>query len=328
MFEVRQYTREQVLEWNNFVENSKQGTFLFNRAYMDYHADRFLDCSLMVYRKGRLYALLPANKIDTTFYSHQGLTYGGLLTNTKVCAEDICKVFLAINEYLNKQGFKHVVYKSIPWIYHKYPAEEDLYALLNVCKARLTIRDISTTIPLLQHLKFTESRKSGIRKAIHSELTIAESEDMEAFWRILNDNLSNKYNTHPVHSLAELKLLKSRFPKSIRLFMAFNKVGNPTGGTLIFETPQVIHTQYISASPEGKSLGSLDLLFDYLINKVYVDRQGYFDFGKSTEENGRKLNAPLIFQKEGFGGRGVCYDSYEWDVMPMDKLNNPVSKGK
>ena len=151
---------------------------------------------------------------------------------------------------------------------------------------------------------------------------------MEAFWRILNDNLSNKYNTHPVHSLAELKLLKSRFSKSIRLFMAFNNVGNPLGGTLIFETPQVIHTQYISASPEGKSLGALDLLFDYLINKVYADRQGYFDFGKSTEENGRKLNAPLIFQKEGFGGRGVCYDSYEWDVMPMDKLNNPVSKGK
>ena len=110
--------------------------------------------------------------------------------------------------------------------------------------------------------------------------------------------------------------------------MAFNKVGNLLGGALIFETPQVIHTQYISASPEGKSLGSLDLLFDYLINKVYADRQGYFDFGKSTEANGQKLNAPLIFQKEGFGGRGVCYDSYEWDVMPMGKLNNPVSKGK
>ena len=219
MFEVRQYTKEQVLEWDNFVQRSKQGTFLFNRSYMDYHADRFLDCSLMVYRKGRLYALLPANKVDTTLYSHQGLTYGGLLTNTKACAEDICEVFLAINEYLNKQGFKHVVYKSIPWIYHKYPAEEDLYALLNVCKARLTIRDISTTIPLPQHLKFTESRKSGIRKAIHSELTIAESEDMEAFWRILNDNLSNKYNTHPVHSLAELTLLKSRCPKSIRLLI-------------------------------------------------------------------------------------------------------------
>ncbi len=328
MFEVRQYTREQVLEWDNFVQRSKQGTFLFNRSYMDYHADRFLDCSLMVYRKGRLYALLPANKVDTTLYSHQGLTYGGLLTNTKACVEDVCKVFLVINEYLYKQGFKHVVYKSIPWIYHKYPAEEDLYALLNVCKARLTIRDISTTIPLLQHLKFTESRKSGIRKATHSELTIAESGNMEAFWGILNDNLSNKYNTHPVHSLAELKLLKSRFPKSIRLFMAFNKVGNPLGGTLIFETPQVIHTQYISASPEGKSLGALDLLFDHLINKVYADRQGYFDFGKSTEENGRKLNAPLIFQKEGFGGRGVCYDCYEWDVMPMAMLNNPVSKGK
>ncbi len=67
MFEVRQYTREQVLEWDNFVQRSKQGTFLFNRSYMDYHADRFLDCSLLVYRKVRLYALLPANKVIQRF---------------------------------------------------------------------------------------------------------------------------------------------------------------------------------------------------------------------------------------------------------------------
>lgn len=179
------------------------------------------------------------------------------------------------------------MYKSIPWIYHKYPAEEDLYALLNVCKARLTIRDISTTIPLLQHLKFTESRKSGIRKATHSELTIAESGDMEAFWGILNDNLSNKYNTHPVHSLAELKLLKSRFPKSIRLFMAFNKVGIPLGGTLIFETPQVIHTQYISASPEERASEHLIFCSIILLIRCMLTDKDTLTLVKAPKRMGR-----------------------------------------
>ena len=50
MFEVKQYTQEQAQEWNEFIEDSRQGTFLFNRSYMDYHADRFQDASLMIYK--------------------------------------------------------------------------------------------------------------------------------------------------------------------------------------------------------------------------------------------------------------------------------------
>ena len=37
----------------------------------------------------------------------------------------------------------------------------------------------------------------------------------------------------------------------------------------------------------------------------------YFDFGTSNEDMGRYLNEGLIYQKEGFGGRAVCYDWYE-----------------
>ncbi|MGG6545868.1 UNVERIFIED_CONTAM: GNAT family N-acetyltransferase, partial [Prevotella sp. 15_C9] len=31
--------------WDRFVRRSKNGTFLMQRDYMDYHADRFQDCS-------------------------------------------------------------------------------------------------------------------------------------------------------------------------------------------------------------------------------------------------------------------------------------------
>lgn len=317
MFEVKQYTQEQTREWNEFVENSRQATFLFNRSYMDYHADKFQDASLMIYRKGQLYALLPANRLDKTLYSHQGLTYGGLLTKKDATTAEICKVFIRINEYLYDTGIQRVVYKPTPWIYHCYPAEEDLYAIIKVCHAQLTARDISSTIPFASRMKFTESRRSGIRKAIRAGVTVCESKDYATFWNILNDNLTNKYSTHPVHSLDELELLHNRFPKSIRLFMAYNVKGIAIGGTVVYEMPQVIHTQYISASKEGKDFGALDFLFDYIINVVYANHKGFFDFGKSTEEQGKVLNTPLIFQKEGFGGRGVCYDCYEWDTNPI-----------
>lgn len=314
MYEITQYTANDAEQWNAFVAIAKQGTFLFHRNYMDYHADRFADCSFVVRAKGRIVALLPANRVDTTLYSHQGLTYGGLLTTEKITAKKVCDIFAQLRQLFREMGIQRVVYKAIPWIYHRLPAEEDLYAITNICGARLVARDISSAFALTDVQKFTESRRSGLRKALRNNIKVSETENFASFWNILNTNLNTKYDARPVHSLDELQLLKSRFPNEIRLFMAFAEDETPLGGTLIYETPCVVHTQYISASVEGKATGALDLLFDYIINKVYKGRKGYFDFGKSTEDEGRILNEPLIHQKEGFGGRGICYDFYEWGI--------------
>ena len=312
MIDIQRYQADNKEEWNRFVARARNSTFLFNRNYMDYHADRFEDYSLMFYIKGKLRAVLPANVVGDTLYSHGGLTYGGLILDSKATVEDVLLMFDDMNIYLRSHGFAKVVYKAIPWIYHLLPAQEDLYALTWKCKARLTSRDIASTIFIDNKLKFTESRKSGIRKAMAADLSVEESRDVDGFWQVLNYNLGNKYNAKPVHTAEEMKLLMSRFPDNIKLYVAKIK-DEIVGGTVIYLTQQVVHTQYISASPEGKQHGALDLLFDYIINKRYTNYR-YFDFGKSTEQGGAILNEPLIFQKQGFGGRGVCYDTYQWTL--------------
>lgn len=310
--EIRRYRREDKELWNSFVSKARNATFLFDRNYMDYHDDRFDDNSFIFYYKGKLKAVLPANVAGDTLYSHQGLTYGGLLLDKKATVEDVLECFDSLNSWLRENGISKVVYKSLPWIYQQYPSQEDLYALTWKCKAQLISRDISSTIVIDNKLKFAESRKSGIRKALSLNIEVGESNDVDGFWHILEDNLGNRYNAKPVHTSSEMKLLMSRFPNNIRLYVA-KMNGEIVGGTLIYVTPQVVHTQYISASVEGKKHGALDLLFDYIINKVYANCR-YFDFGKSTEQGGAYLNEPLIFQKEGFGGRGVCYDWYQWEL--------------
>lgn len=310
--EIRRYRREDKELWNSFVNKARNATFLFDRNYMDYHADRFDDNSFMFYHKGKLKAVLPANVAGDTIYSHQGLTYGGLLLDKKATVEDVLECFDSLNSWLRENGISKVVYKALPWIYQQYPSEEDLYALTWKCKAQLISRDIASTIVIDNKLKFAESRKSGIRKALSLNIEVGESNDVDGFWHVLEDNLGNRYNAKPVHTASEMKLLMSRFPNNIRLYVA-KMNGEIVGGTLIYVTPQVVHTQYISASVEGKKHGALDLLFDYIINKVYANCR-YFDFGKSTEQGGAYLNEPLIFQKEGFGGRGVCYDWYQWEL--------------
>ena len=310
--EIRRYRREDKELWNSFVSKARNATFLFDRNYMDYHADRFDDNSFMFYHKGKLKAVLPANVVGDTLYSHQGLTYGGLLLDKKATVEDVLECFDSLNSWLRENGISKVVYKALPWIYQQYPSQEDLYALTWKCKAQLISRDIASTIVIDNKLKFAESRKSGIRKALSLNIEVGESNDVDGFWHVLEDNLGNRYNAKPVHTASEMKLLMSCFPNNIKLYVA-KMNGEIVGGTLIYVTPQVVHTQYISASVEGKKHGALDLLFDYIINKVYANCR-YFDFGKSTEQGGAYLNEPLIFQKEGFGGRGVCYDWYQWEL--------------
>ena len=311
MPEIVRYTPDRMAEWNQLVARSKNGTFLFDRRYMDYHADRFTDHSLLFYHKGRLYAVLPANATGDTLWSHQGLTYGGLITGKEATVEHVCDIFQALLAYLRSQGFRRMVYKAIPSIYHCLPAEEDLYALVNVCGAHIIVRHISSTILLSHPLPFTEARRSGLRKATAAALRVEErgAEGIDAFWQVLRNNLHDKYGAYPVHTEEEMRLLMGRFPENIRLFTVSD--GQETlAGTLLYVTPQVTHTQYISASARGKKTGALDLLFDHILNKV-SHPTWFFDFGKSSDGDGHDLNRPLIFQKEGFGARGICYDWYE-----------------
>ena len=312
MVEIRLYSPQCEAEWNAFVARSKNGTFLLDRRYMDYHSDRFVDSSLMVYRDGRLFALLPANRVGARLCSHGGLTYGGLLTGTDATAQAVIEAFEAINAFLRSEGIAGVTYKAIPWIYHRVPAGEDLYALFRVCGARLVAREISSAIILPHRLKWHRDRRYGINRCRNNGVEISRSDDFEAFWPLLDDNLMRSHGVHPVHSLDEIRLLKGRFERSIVLYVA-RREGVVLGGTVLYITPQVVHAQYISASPEGKALRVIDAIYNKILNEDFADGL-YFDFGKSTEDCGRVLNTSLIYQKEGFGGRGVCYDTYEWDV--------------
>ena len=298
--------------WNLFVAQSKNGTFLFDRNYMDYHSDRFSDHSMVVFRGDELYGLLPANQKGDVLYSHQGLTYGGLVLNEKATTVHVMETFAMLNWQLRSEGFTRVVYKSLPWIYHTLPSEEHLYAMFHQPNCRLVERDISTTIVLQQPVKWKKDRRHGLKTALQHGIVVCQSEDYASFWQILTTNLQERHGVSPVHSLDEILLLHHRFPNQILLFTA-NIDGRMLGGCVVYVTRQVVHTQYIAATPEGKRMGAVDAIIHTLTHGLFP-LQTYFDFGKSTETHSDQLNANLLYQKEGFGGRAVCYDTYEWTL--------------
>ena len=83
-YTVRKYEVSDFELWNAFISKAKNATFLFHRDFMEYHKDRFNDFSLLIFENEKLISVLPANIIENTIFSHQGLTYGGLVYSEKI----------------------------------------------------------------------------------------------------------------------------------------------------------------------------------------------------------------------------------------------------
>lgn len=305
--EITPYCSQLKKDWDNFVDFSKNGNFLLKRDYIEYHSHRFNDSSLIISKNGDIHALFPSCRIGNKVFSHAGLTYGGLIMSSKCTTANILEVFSLIKQHLKTHGIEELIYKPIPHIYHTLPSEEDLYAIFRL-NGILTQRNVSAVVTQENKLKFRNIRNAGIRKAKKSRLFFKESRDFKSFWQILSDNLMKKYGATPVHSVEEIEKLATLFPDNIRLFSAFSD-DKMEAGVVIYVSRQVAHCQYISATPEGKSSGALDFIFDFLLNEVFADKK-YFDFGTSNEDGGKILNESLIYQKEGFGARAICYDTY------------------
>ena len=311
IMKIIRYTLNHKSKWDTFVNASKNGTFLHLRNYMDYHSNRFDDFSLLcVDSNENIIALLPANKVGNNLYSHQGLTYGGWITSTKgITATSMIELWNIMWDFLSEYGINRLIYKAIPHIYHRYPSEEDQYAIFrNGGKIQSTL--ISTTIPLYEsRLQFNENARRSIKHATSKGVTVSESTDFGAFWLILSQMLKERHNTSPVHTLDEIVLLHSRFPENIKLYVATQN-DEIIGGTVMFFTHTVAHAQYIAASLKGRELKVLPLVFDHIINHD-CDNIRYFDFGPSNEDGGMYLNEGLITQKCGMGGRGIVYNTFE-----------------
>lgn len=310
MIEITPYDSSQFHNWNHFNEYSKNGLFLFNRDYMEYHSDRFEDHSLMIYENKKLVAIMPAHSQNGNFISHNGLTFGGLIYNHKLRISTMLEIFTELISYCIENGFKKIYYKAIPHIYHTYPAEEDLYAL-KINNFKLIRRDVSSAINLTEKISFSRNRRRKL-KDLPDGLKVSKSNLFKDFMSIVEKNTQKKYNTNPVHSGEEMELLAANFQENIKLFVV-EKKSEILAGVIMYESQNVAHGQYHSFTDEGLEIRASDFLLNFLINDYYKDKK-YFDFGISTEDNGNFLNTGLINFKEGFGARAVVHDFYELNI--------------
>ena len=306
--------------WNDFVSRAKNATFLFHRDFMEYHSDRFLDYSLLVFENENLISILPANRIEQLVFSHQGLTYGGFVFEEKIKLGQLINIVKEVLCFLAENEIETLKLKLIPNIYNTFFSEELEYAMF-ITEAKLMRRDCLSVLDLTKQYKFSKTRKESIHRGNKNNLNIVEEPNFKLFWNeILIPNLDKKYNAKPVHTVEEIERLHRQFPNNIRHFNVYDK-DDIVAGTTIFVTDKVAHPQYISGNSQKNELGSIDYLYHYLITEIFKDKH-YFDFGPSHENDGKQINQGILFWKESFGAKTTVQDWYEVEVNNYKNLKD------
>ncbi len=309
---LRRYKAEDAAQWNAFVATARSGTFLHDRRFMEYHAGRFEDHSVMIEAEGKLVAILPAERQGTLLRSHGGLTYGGILSGTEMTAARMLEIFVALAPWLRDQGLDALHYKPVPHVFHRVPAEEDLYAL-HQAGARPVRSDLAAVVDLAAGSKLAKSKRQGAKRAEKAGFAVSEATNFAPFWAILQARLQDAHQTLPTHSLAEITNLREAFPEAIRLFVSGAKAECPEAGAVVFDCGTTVHVQYMATTDAGRRDGGLDAVLVHLLSNVFCNRR-FFSFGISTEDQGKTLNVGLARQKEMFGARGVVFPQYHWDL--------------
>jgi len=310
LISVRKYNDKDKALWDKFVASAKNATFLFYRDFMEYHKDRFVDYSLLCFNKEKLVAILPANIVNDIVYSHQGLSYGGLIITEGLRLNDTLTIMFKILELLKNNNILKLVYKKPPIIYQGLEGAQ-MSSVLYMLKSNLYKSD---TYLVIESDKYSvnRNRKRAIKKAINKDVEIQENK-FEEFWKeILVPNLQDRFNVSPVHTIDEILLLKSIFPEKIHCYTAHIN-SEIRAGVVVFKFNDIVHFQYSSGSDSRSEDGTLDFLFHNVFSK-YLNNK-YISLGSCSEgKEERKINKGLLYWKESFGAVTIPQEFYEIDT--------------
>lgn len=327
MYEILPYRHELQSRWDRFVmENSMNGTFLQTHNFLNYHPEnRFKDASFFVEKSGIIVAVVPGCNVEGKFVSHQGSTFGGpVISKDFYSGNKILDIVKAIDNYIVR-NFKSAKLKPTSQLFATMPSDLLDYALEHSGYSRHT--ELSCYTPLAKNVDPLENCKRecrhNFRQSEKLDLTYGEIPDneLEKFYDFLVLSKA-RYNTKPVHSLAELRDLKQRFPEEI-LFRGIWRNGNQNlqesrngeylSGMMIFYFKQAktFHFQYLAPDDSKRETNATTALFVSALREAAQRGCEKFSWGISTEDGGAYLNENLYRFKESFGALPCVNARYE-----------------
>ena len=294
---IIKYTPSHQNIWDEFVKNSKNGNIFHTRKFLNYHKERFIDHSIVIYKKNKLIALFGAIEFEDKIVSHRGSTYGGLIVRKENKSNDTLMIWEEIIKYYNKI----IEFRKCEYIFDKYPSKEVEF-IAKKLGFKEVAEELSTCLDL-EYIKLSERRKRAITKCKNLKIVFDDLE-YETYYKILSKNLE-KFNSTPTHTLEEMKTLKELFPNEYKLVTIYLDNKMIAGVWLVLATPFTAHTFYIAQDYEYSENQPLSCIVKEMIEYLQEKNYRYLNFGISTEDGGKVINKGLFEFKESFGGFGV-----------------------
>lgn len=279
------------------ITQSDADCLLFRRNYMDYHADRFTDFSLMAIADGGVVGCFPASIEGKTVTSHGGLTFGGWQVADD-CPEPMLETLSHLSaHYFKESGIDNIVVRQTPGIFSK---SHTYYPPL---KAHSTATELDgAAIDLRAPHSLGVKRRPRVKRATDSH-NFSEA-SLEQFWPILEACLEDRHQAKPTHTLAEIVSLKLKLPDRIACFKA-EYAGEIVAGAVVYLSRKVAHVQYMATNQRGRATHALDGLIFWLMRR-YAGRAEWLSLGVSNERDGT-LNQGLFDYKLSFGAKRVAH---------------------
>lgn len=315
-YTIERYCHDFQDQWDAFVWQSNNGTIFHTRQFLNYHPpERFEDHSLIIKKNDRVIALFPATiryeqhrKILT---SHQGASYGGIITKFNLAIRDAFRIVETVLDYARANQFKGIELTPPPQIYFIRASNYIDFALIKNGFGYKK-REVSSVIPLtfkeneVLYTFIPESRRA-VRRAIKLGVTVQESDQFDEFYQILKKNLKLRHDVQPTHSLEELLLIKKIYQDRIRLYSAIID-GHMIAGVIMFDcNKRVTLAFYISHDEQYQQYRGVNYLFFEIIKEAIHNGFNYIDFGIFTVN--MDPNWGLARFKESFGAQGVFRDT-------------------
>ena len=320
MITVEHYDPRQSGEWDAFIAGARNATLLHRRAFFNHNPANALDDASLLFRKrGSVVGALPASLVagaqGPVLVSHARATYGGFVVGPDVGIEESMQmVQLAIDD-ARASGAVEVIVRNPFRIFHLAPSDETDYAMWRF-GFRIRSRELEVAIPLaaldpsLILESFESKARNQTRKALREGVEVAESDDFEGFWRILEENLTNRHGTRPTHTLAEILRLRELLGAENVLLFAARREGELLAGAVVLRaSARAVHTQYIASRHDRAALCPVNALILALVAWAKAGGYAYLNLGMSTESGGTVVNTGLFRFKESFGGRSVLRET-------------------
>jgi len=323
MYEILPYSPELDQRFDLFVKKeSFNGTFLQTRRFLNYHpADRFVDASFALQKSGIIVAYFPGVVKDGVFVSHAGSTFGGpIIAKQYYRGSRLGEVLTEADQYLASH-FKSVRLKITSSIFCEENPDLLEYILEHLGYSRHT--ELSCYTPLSKDVdpleNCTGQCRRNFRQAEKLDLTYGEIPDgeLEKFYECLTLSKA-RHHTTPVHSLAELRDIKRRFPKEIMFRGVWQNDENGQGRVYLsgmmnfyFKNANVLHFQYLAPDDSRRDTNASTAMLIYSMREAIKAGIEKFSWGISTEDGGSYLNENLYHFKESFGALPCVNVRYE-----------------